>query len=475
MKADRFFSLGILLVTASLIGGCFGSRGNPFRNIFRLSLEEEKKLGRMVLLEIKKQKQFIRDPYIQQYVEDVGQRIVAQIGPQPFQYSFYVLNDPNINAFAIPAGQIFIYSGLLNMLDNESELAGVLSHEIAHGTARHIAQQIEKASKLTLPTIAAIMAGAMLGGGGEATEAIIFGSLAGQPSLMLKYSREDEEEADRLGFSYLTQAGYDPCGMVSFLFKLAREYGIMSSRVTYHSTHPEIIQRITYLESMISPTRQCWGGRWGLDTFKRTKARTIIETRGTQSAINYFNQRLREDPQDLDSRYGLALAYQKKGNIPEASEIFKRIIAEHPEDSEVRRDLGILYFNVREFDQAADALEKAAAARPGDIVCLYYLGRNYEESGDLDRAIKVYQQLIGQDPNYAPAYRNLGLIYDKKGLNAQYHANLGTFHELEGDRKNALFHYNKARELYGKDSEEAKKMEEKIKELGRDGVVDRHR
>ena len=308
MKVNRFSSLGILLTIVFLINGCFGSSGrNPFRNIFYLSLEEERKLGEMVLLEIRRQKKFTVDPYIQQYVKDIGQRIVAQAGPQPFQYNFYVLNDPNINAFAIPAGHIFIYSGLFNMLDNESELAGVLAHEIAHSTSRHIAQQIEKATKLTLPTIAAIMAGAMLGGGGEATEAIIAGSLAGETSLMSKFSREDEEEADRLGFSYVTQAEYDPCGMVSFLFKLAREYGIMSSRITYNSTHPETIQRITYLESMISPSQQCWGGRRGLSAFKRIQARSIVETRGAQSAIKYFNQQLRENPQDLDSLYGLAL------------------------------------------------------------------------------------------------------------------------------------------------------------------------
>ena len=208
MKVNRFFLLGILSAIAFLIGGCFGSRGyNPFRDLFRLSLEEERKLGQLFIMEIKKRKLLTRDPYIQQYIEDIGQRIVTQIGPQPFRYNFYVLNDPNINAFAAPAGHIFVYSGLINLLDNESELVGVLSHEIGHVTARHIAQQIEKASKLSLPTLAAIMAGVMVAGGGEATEAIIAGTIAGETSLMLKFSREDEEEADRLGFCVLVGKG----------------------------------------------------------------------------------------------------------------------------------------------------------------------------------------------------------------------------------------------------------------------------
>lgn len=474
MKVNRFFSIIILLVIVTLSGGCFGSRGyNPFRDLFRLSLEEERKLGQLFLMEIKKKKRLTRDPYIQQYIEDIGQRIVTQIGPQPFRYNFYVLNDPNINAFAAPAGHIFVYSGLINLLDNESELVGVLSHEIGHVTARHIAQQIEKASKLSLPTLAAIMAGVMVAGGGEATEAIIAGSLAGGTSLMLKFSREDEEEADRLGFYYLTRAGYDPCGMVRFLFKLMKEYGIMSSRLApYHSTHPEIIQRITYLENMISPSRQCWGRRREVGIFKRIQARSIIETRGAQSAIKYFNQQLRENPQDPDSLYGLALAYQKAGKLDDAREAFKIIFTKHPGDSEVRRDLGILYFYAGKLEQAAAALEEATAARPEDIICLYHLGRTYEEKGDLDRGIKIYQQVIGQDPKYAPAYYALGLVYGKKGLNAQSHTNLGTFFELKGERAQALFHFKKAWELYGKDSKEAKRIEKKIKELSRGGIVD---
>ncbi|UCD83853.1 MAG: M48 family metalloprotease [Deltaproteobacteria bacterium] len=477
MKVNRFCSLGILLVIIFLTSGCFGSGShNPFQDLFRLSLEEEKKLSQMILEEIRKQKQLVRDPYIQQYVEDVGQRIVAQIGPQPFHYNFYVLNDPNINAFAIPAGHIFIYSGLFNMLDNESELAGVLCHEIAHSVARHIAQQIEKASKLTLPTLAAIMAGAMLGGGGEATEAVIAGSLAGETSLMLKFSREDEEEADRLGFSYITQAGYDSCGIVRFLFKLAKEYGIMSGRLaSYQSTHPEIIHRITYLETMISPSRQCWGRREESGTFRRIKARSIIETRGTQSAIKYFNQQLRDDPQDLESLYGLALSYQKARNMDEAIDILEKVIAQNPEDAEVRRDLGIVYFDAREFEKAAVYLEEATAAMPEDVVCLYYLGRAYEEKGELDKSLEAYKQVIVLEPRYFFVYRNLGLIYDRKGLYAQSHDNLGIYFELQGERDKALFHFKKAQELYEKYSKEAERIEKKIKELSREGIVDHHR
>ncbi len=473
MKANRFFSIGILLAIILLSSGC--SRGH-IRNLFRLSLEEERELGRLFLLVIEKKKWLIHDPYIQQYIEDIGQRIVAQIGPQPFGYNFYVINDPKINAFAAPAGHIFIYSGLINMLDNESELAGVLSHEIGHVAARHIAQQIEKARRLTLPTLAAVLAGVMVGGGGEATEAIIAGTIAGETSLMLKFSREDEEEADRVGLSHLTQAGYDPCGMVSFLFKLMKEYGIRSGRLApYQSTHPEIIQRIAYLENMISPSRQCWGRRREVGIFKRIQARSIIATRGTQSAIKYFNQQLKEDPQDLDSLYGLALAYQRAGKVDESSKVLKRIIAKRPEDAEFRRDLGILYFYAGRLEQAAAALEEATAARPEDIICLYHLGRTYQEKDDLDRATKAYQQVIGQDPKFAPAYRNLGLIYGKKGLNAQSHTNLGTFFELKGQRNKALFHFKKARELYGKESKEAERIEKRIKELSKERIIDRYK
>jgi predicted Zn-dependent protease len=161
------------------------------------------------------------------------------------------VNNSAINAFATPGGYIYIHKGLLNAVENEAELAGVIAHEIGHANARHVASIIEKSQKLNIATLAAIIAGAFLGGGGEATAAIAAFSLASASTLTLKYQREHEEEADRLGINYLVNAGYYPAAMVDFL-KLIKQYEFLSKTIpSYLRTHPGTDDRIFYLDSLI--------------------------------------------------------------------------------------------------------------------------------------------------------------------------------------------------------------------------------
>ena len=109
-----------------------------------MTTEEERKLGKQVLLELQKNVSFVTDLNVQTFVEKVGYSILNQVGPTPFEFKFYVINSLDPNAFAIPGGYIFVTTGLIVLADNEQEIAGVLSHEIAHVMHRHIAQLIER-------------------------------------------------------------------------------------------------------------------------------------------------------------------------------------------------------------------------------------------------------------------------------------------------------------------------------------------
>ena len=185
--------------------------------------------------------------------------VLKQTQKAPFNFRFLIINSSAINAFATPGGYIYINKGLISVAENEGELAGVIAHEIGHANARHIASIIEKSQKLNIATLAAIIAGAFLGGGGEATAAIAAFSLAGNSSLTLKYMREHEEEADRLGIVYLVDAGYYPAAMVDFL-KIMKQHEFLSKTMpSYLLTHPGTDDRIFYLDSLdfnaISPGR----------------------------------------------------------------------------------------------------------------------------------------------------------------------------------------------------------------------------
>jgi predicted Zn-dependent protease len=162
---------------------------------YNFTVEQEEKLGRKFNNELQKHLELIKDPSIQKYIDGIGDNIISQLDYKPFDFNFYIYNASDPNAFAIPAGYIYISTGLITLAENESELAGVLSHEIAHVTARHIAEKIEKDKKLSLGTLVAILAGMFLGGSDKAASAVGAFSIATAQTLSLKYTRENEEEA----------------------------------------------------------------------------------------------------------------------------------------------------------------------------------------------------------------------------------------------------------------------------------------
>ncbi len=177
-----------------------------------LTIEKEKELGEEFCLQLQQYYPVVHDPYLTTYINTIGQNLVKQLGPQPFKYRFFILEDPTYNAFAVPGGFIFVNTGLIQLMNREDELAGVLAHEITHVHQRHMAKQLEKSKFTTVATVIAALAAVLLGGGAAAP--LLTGVMAGGQSAMLAYSREDETEADTLrvqmdDFSSIRPALYD--------------------------------------------------------------------------------------------------------------------------------------------------------------------------------------------------------------------------------------------------------------------------
>ncbi|MGW8325996.1 MAG: M48 family metalloprotease, partial [Desulfobacterales bacterium] len=164
------------------------------KDVSGITIQQEEDLSREFMKVILAHYEFIKDPVIVNYVNDVGQRIVSVLPPQPFSYHFYVIKEDTYNAFATPAGHIFIYSGLLDAMDSEEELACILGHEISHVVCRHISQKIERSEKANIATLAGVVAGVLLGtaGASAAGNALTVGSVAAGQAYALAYSREDE-------------------------------------------------------------------------------------------------------------------------------------------------------------------------------------------------------------------------------------------------------------------------------------------
>ncbi|MEW6614657.1 MAG: M48 family metalloprotease [Thermodesulfobacteriota bacterium] len=432
---------------------------------YSFTIEEEKKTGKKFKLELDKHLELIKDSSIQEYIDRVGKNIISQIDHKIFDFNFYIYKSSAPNAFAIPAGYIYISTGLITLAENEAELAGVLSHEIAHVMARHIAEKIEKESKLNIGALAAILAGILLGGSGQASGAVGAFSIATAQTLSLKYTRENEEEADRLGLNYLTKAGYDGSGLIGFLKKIKRHSLESSQLPSYLLTHPEVEKRIDYLDLMLMRLPKQGESKNNVDNLRIIQAKVIVDTWLLKNAEDHFKSLLESDPKRLDIIYGIALANKKLGDYDQAIKGFKMALAIHPENSEILKELGICYFSEGKTEDAAKFLKKSVAINEKDRAAWYNLGRVYQESGNFQEAIEAYQRVKRLDTDFVDVYYNLGLVYGKKGLLGDAHQNFGIFFKLKGKLDSALFHFNKALEYYGKDTEEGREILKEVREI----------
>ena len=224
------------------------------KEAFSITIQQEEELSREVMKVVLKHYELIKDPLIVNYINEIGQRIISVLQPQPFIYHFYVIKDDVYNAFATPAGHIFVNSGLIEAMENEEELAGILAHEIAHVVCRHISQKIERGKKIGIATLAGIAAGILLGSGGAAAaaNAVTVGSVAAGQSVALAYSRDDEIQADQIGLACLAKAGYSGEELLSMLKKLRSKRWFGSDQIpTYLSTHPAPEERMAYIDTWL--------------------------------------------------------------------------------------------------------------------------------------------------------------------------------------------------------------------------------
>ncbi|HYP28011.1 MAG TPA: M48 family metallopeptidase [Blastocatellia bacterium] len=202
------------------------------------SLEKEMKIGRQMAAEIDSKAKFITDPMITEYVNRVGQNIVLR-SDATIPFTIKIIDAPDVNAFALPGGFLYVNSGLLLAADNEAEIAGVMAHEIAHVTARHGVEQASKGTLFQYLSIPLIFIGGPVGMIVQNAANILV------PMTFLKFSRGAEEEADRLGLQYMWAAGYDPTAMLSFFEKLkAKEKKEPGTLAKIFSTHPTTGNRI---------------------------------------------------------------------------------------------------------------------------------------------------------------------------------------------------------------------------------------
>jgi predicted Zn-dependent protease len=311
-----------------------------------ITIKEEEELSREFMKLILAHYEIIKDPLIVNYVNDVGQKIVSVLPPQPFSYHFYVIKEDTYNAFATPAGHIFIYSGLLAALDNEEELACILAHEISHVLCRHISQKIERAEKVNIATLAGVVAGVLLGtaGASAAANAVTLGSVAAGQSYELAYSRENERQADQIGLNILRKAGYNGKGLISSLKKMRSKQWFDSREIpTYLTTHPGSEERMAYIDTWLERHKKTEDNIDNYD-FERAHTRLVAIYGDESDALRKFKSDVDHHSDDPLAYYGYGLILEKKGDYQAAEKYLKAALEKRAFDPYILKELGRLYF-----------------------------------------------------------------------------------------------------------------------------------
>lgn len=433
-----------------------------------ITIQEEEELADEFIKLILSHYQVITDPLITNYINDVGQKIVSALSPQTFSYHFYVLKEDTYNAFAIPAGHIFIFSGLLEAMDSEEELACILAHEISHVMCRHISQKIERSEKVSYATLAGVVAGVLLGTAGASTaaNAVTIGSMAAGQSYALAYGREDERQADQIGLNVLRKAGYNGKGLISTLKKMRSKRWFDSNQIpTYLTTHPASEERMAYIDTWLEKNKTTEDN---IDDYYFKRAHTVlIAVYGDESAaLRKFESDMKNHPNDPLAYYGYGLILERKGDHKAAEKYLKEALGKRAFDPYILKDLGRLYFLEGNYQQAFSILDGAASINSNDPDILFYLGRTQAELGHLTDAVSTFEKLISKQPNYPRAFYTLGETYWKLGNKSDAHYYLGMHYKNKNDFKTAMFHLKKASEETNEPSKRAK-VDELLKEIGK--------
>ena len=233
-----------------------------------VSVQDEIALGRRAQAQVRSQVPEVTDREVTTYVSGLGRRLAARATGPRYPYSFSVARNREINAFALPGGPVWVHSGAIRAASTEAQLAGVLAHEIAHVAERHAARQITNAF-VANGLIGAL--GALLGNDGGGARAAQAGAQALAGSYMLKFSRDDEREADRVGAQIMRRAGWDPRAMADFMDVLRKAQGHDPGSVeTFLSSHPGAAERAALLRQQL---RGVSGGTRDTMTFQRIRRR----------------------------------------------------------------------------------------------------------------------------------------------------------------------------------------------------------
>lgn len=405
-----------------------------------LTPQQERRIGDAIMREIRRDPDYVRDPEVGDYVQQVGFRLVAASPESRRHFEFFVVRDRTVNAFAMPGGYIGVHTGLLLAAQTESEFAGVLAHELAHVLQRHLARQFEAQAKAThLSLLAFALSVLAASSNPQAAQAGIVAAQAAPAAVFLNYSRDFEREADRVGYQILEASGYDTAGMPGFFERLQKATRLYENNApVYVRTHPLTTERIADMQNRqaTAPYRQ----RPDSHEFQLVRAKLRAADGRPEDAVAFFRTALAERrfADEAAVRYGYAAALARARDFKAAdAEItaVRKTARPHPmyETLAARIKAGAddLAGADRILAAASQTYPDVFAIRLDRAEILQRLGREKE-------AVALLDELAKRRPADAQLYQLLAKSYAALGARTQQHRALAEAYYLQGSVPTAI-------------------------------------
>lgn len=401
-----------------------------------LSMEDEYQIGRMIVRGLRDSDQILEDPEAAEYIQSLGHRLSSQATDGSQRFNFFMVDDKAINAFALPGGYIGVNSGLLLETKNESELAGVVAHEIAHVTQRHIARSIAEQSKNSLVSTAAMLAAILLGAaaGGDGAMAGVAAAQSLAIQQQISFTRSNESEADRVGLGILASSGFDPQGMPAFFETMGRHAG--SREFNYPEmlrTHPvtsgriaETRERANQLSSEPLPDSY---------TYALMKERLrVLSTPSGRDPREYYAALVGNEPDATPAQiYGRGLALMMAGQPDQAVPIFQRLRDANPTVTQYHTALGQAQLLADQGDASLTTLKRARELFPRNVAVTVRYAESLMRLGDPKRAHEILLDLFNVVPPTPEQARLTALAANAAGDVADSYYYMSEYHLMSGD------------------------------------------
>jgi predicted Zn-dependent protease len=435
-----------------------------------ISPREEFQIGQAFFWRLQQNTDLIEDPEVNSYIQSLGYKLAANSDEPGLNYTFFMVPDPAVNAFAAPGGFIGVNAGLILTAEKEDEVASVLAHEIAHITQRHILRSFERYKRMTIPRTAALIAAALLGvADPSAGSAALMAVQAGDIQSQLDYSRAHESEADNLGMQTLVSSGFDPNAMPSFFEKLqqASRYFGGDSVPEFLRTHPVTLSRIADARGR---AEQYQVKPQLADELKfyliREKLRVMMADDMSDLLQHYEHVlELNSDKNKDPVNYGYALALLKSGQHTKARSTLQPLLDKEHDRLAYQLALADIELAVGRIDSALKIYEENQRLYPDDQALSMKHVQVLLRTARPHQAAKLLQTQLDLGGQSRDLYKQMAQAKGDMGQKSQAHTWLAEYYYQSGLLKAAADQLRLAAEAAGYDEYQRAKIASRLREV----------